>query len=246
MATSPDATGGGVPHVMQQALLPPKGEAWAAARSASDLAVDDLKCALSAVSLSPLEAATQAKERENALLEQQVRVQKCTLAPQLDPVADDRLGKHICFGCIIFVPDPRTFRPSQAKWIDGKQSLHVPHIMMVLDYCTGELKTAGGRSNSGETPLRCMNREFIEETGYDSPICHFRDEDLRHREKIRQDWAYTYVKYATFEVAVPPPVSAAAASAEHPQCSTSTFFFSLARLPIATVHFSPTILSTGP
>jgi len=203
MATSSNAAGIDDPCIqLQQSQTTPAAADAAAACSASHSALDALVCEISAMSLSPLEAAIQAKEKELALLKQQLQVQRSTPTPEheLRPASGQRLGQDVCFGCVIFLPNPRTFHPSQAKWHDGKRSLFVPHIMLVLDYCTGELKTAGGRSNFGESALDCMNREFIEETGYDNPICCFRDEDLRHREQIRQTTVYGYVKYATFEV----------------------------------------------
>ena len=179
---------------------PPQGSGGggAATCSASDLAVDALISEMTSMSLSSLEAAIQAKERELMQLKLQRQQRK---PPHPCPSSD---GNFICFGCVVFLPNPCTFQPAQSKWIDGRQSLNVPHIMLVVDYCTGELKTAGGRSNAGESPLDCMNREFLEETGYDSPICHFRDADLRYREQMGKVCAHSYVKYASFEVGAPP------------------------------------------
>ena len=152
------------------------------------------------MSLSSLEAAVQAKERELAQLKLQLQQRQHAPKPTTPLPPPTSNGNFVCFGSIIFLPNPSTFRPTQTKWISGQQSLNVPHIMLVVDYCTGELKTAGGRSNAGESALDCMNREFIEETGYDSPVCRFRNADLRYQQPLGRVCAFSYVKYATLEV----------------------------------------------
>jgi ADP-ribose pyrophosphatase YjhB (NUDIX family) len=165
---------------------------------ASD-AVDSLAAATASVALAP--RSISALEREVESTEQKLVSMKIELeqlmAAARSPAPPAR-GDFKCFGCIIFLPHPST--ALERTWKDC-ESLNVPHIMLVVDYCSGDLKSAGGFSRPGESEVECMNREFFEETGYKHPICRFRPDDLRSRSHGRAQGrpvqTCTFVKYAT-------------------------------------------------
>jgi 8-oxo-dGTP pyrophosphatase MutT (NUDIX family) len=160
------------------------------------LAATAANLALAPRSIEALELDIESQEQK--LLSMKIKLQQLMASSRAAPPAHSEKGDFKCFGCIIFLPNPSM--AVERTWIDS-QSLQVPHIMLVVDYCSGSLKNAGGWSRPGESEVECMNREFFEETGYKHPVCRFRLEDLRNKVPGsyhgRPIHTCTFVKYAT-------------------------------------------------
>jgi len=85
------------------------------------------------------------------------------------------------FGSVILFPGPKC---------DAD-----PQLLLVVDYQSGQVKVAGGKSESGETSLVAMNREFFEETGLRDDGWTFIDDDrcFIHEDRTRDCHYYLKV-----------------------------------------------------